>query len=199
MFSDLTWSEKKKKRLYQWFWALPKRAVVLFEDETDLVLFPKLQSGWALRGETARVELCGGNARRVVWGTLNLITGHRLFLCTRRQRAVEFQQFLQFVRRHYRGWPLALLLDEDSSHTARASQARAAALGIELQWLPVRAPELNPLEGLWRDAKKRLCVNRQYRSIEEQTDRFLTDLEGLSSLEALTKSGVLSGEFWLFR
>jgi hypothetical protein len=40
---------EKKTRLRQWFWQLPRRSVVLFEDETDLVLFPKLQAGWALR------------------------------------------------------------------------------------------------------------------------------------------------------
>lgn len=164
-----------------------------------MVLFPKLQAGWALRGRPSRVVLCGGNARRVVFGALNVMTGHRLFLSTRRQRAVEFQQFLRLVRRHYRGWRVALVLDEDRSHTAKASQALAADLGIELRWLPVRAPELNPLEGLWRDAKKRLCANRQYASIEDQAERFLADLEGLSSQETLIKSGVLSGNFWLFK
>ena len=40
-----------------------------------------------------------------------------------RQRALEFQQFLRQVRSHYRGWRVAMLLDEDSSHTAKASRA----------------------------------------------------------------------------
>jgi hypothetical protein len=164
-----------------------------------MVLFPKLEAGWALRGEPARVVLCGGNARRVVFGALNIMTGHRLFLSTRRQRAIEFQQFLRRVHWHYRGWRVAMVLDEDSSHTAKASQELAAELSIQLQWLPVRAPELNPLERLWQDAKKRLCVNRQYASIEEQAERFTADLAGLPPQEALIKSGVLSGNFWLFQ
>jgi len=189
----------KKRRLRQWFWHLPQRSVVLFEDETDMVLFPKLQAGWALRGEPARVVLCGSNARRVVFGALNIMTGHRLFMSRRRQRAVEFQEFLRLVHKHYRGWQVALVLDEDSSHTAKASVSLAAELGIELRWLPNRAPELNPLEGLWRDAKKRLLANRQYPSIEEQTERFVADVAGLSSREAMTKAGLLSGNFWLFK
>jgi len=172
--------------------------VVLFEDETDLVLFPKLQAGWALLGEPAHVVLSGRNDRRVIFGAMNVVTGHHLFTSTRRQRAVDFQQFLRLVRSHYRGWRVAILLDEDSSHTAQASQATAGKLGIELQWLPVRAPELNPIESLWRDAKKRLCANRQYSSIQEQTERMLEDLDGLSPFEALSKSGVLSGNCWLF-
>jgi len=175
----------KKRRLREWFWQLPERSVVLFEDETDMVLFPKLQAGWALRGETSRVVVCGANARRVVFGALNIITGHRLFISTRRQRPVEFQQFLRLVHEHYRGWRVALILDEDSSHTAKASQALAEELHIELQWLPIRAPQLNPLESLWRDGKKRRLANRQYASIEEQTERFISDLAGLPTQEAL--------------
>jgi hypothetical protein len=80
---------------------------------------------------------------------MNVVTGHHLFMNTPRQRSLEFQEFLRLVRSPYRGWRLAMLLDEDSSHTARASQALATNLGIELQWLPVRAPELNPMESLW--------------------------------------------------
>lgn len=54
------------------------------------------------------------------------------------------------------------------------------------------------MESLWRDAKKRLCTNRQYASIEAQTERILADLEGLSPFAALSRSGVLSGNCWLF-
>jgi len=189
---------EKKRRLRQWFWQLPERSVVLFEDETDMVLFPKLQAGWGLKGKQSRVVLCGGNARRVVWGALNIMTGHHLLMSTRRQRGVKFQEMLHLVHQRYRGWRVALVLDEDSSHTAKASQALAAELGIELQWLPVRAPELNPMEGLWRDAKKRLCANYQYPSIDQQTETFVADLAALSDQEALVKSGALSGHFWLF-
>lgn len=183
----------------RWFWQLPERSVVLFEDETNLVLFPSLQSCWALRGESAQVVLGGGNARRVVFGALNIKTGHRLLLSTERQRAMEFAEFLELVRRHYRGWHVALVLDGDSSHTAGASQACAAELDIEMQWLPIRAPELNPLENLWRDAKRRLCANHQYATIEEQTRLFMADLNGLSPRQALIKSGVMSENFWLFQ
>lgn len=182
----------------QWFWQRPERSVVLFADETDLLLFPRLQSGWAAQGRPSRVELCGGNARRVVFGALNVLSGHRLFLNRHRQRAGEFQDFLRLVHGRYRGWRVALVLDEDSSHTAKASLKLATELGIQLQWLPIRAPELNPMEGLWRDGRRRLCANRQYASVDEQTELFIENLAGLSSQEALTKAGVLSGRFWLF-
>ena len=92
---------------------------------------------------------------------------------------------------------MALLLDEDSSHTAAASRARAAALGIELLWLPKRSPHLNPMDHLWRHGKEVMLANYQHASIDTQAERFIGYLADLSAREALRKAGILSGNFWL--
>ncbi|HJV76395.1 MAG TPA: transposase [Noviherbaspirillum sp.] len=178
---------------------MPKRSVVLADDETDLLRFPPLRAMWSLRGEPARVMLSGGNARRVVFGCLDLKTGHRLFNACRRQRAEEFQAFLRQVHRHYRGRHIVMLLDSDTSHTARSSQALAGRLGIGLVWLPKRAPELNPLESLWGKVKKAVSANWQYQSIDEHVAAFLAYVRGLSNASARKTAGLLSEHFWLRR
>jgi transposase len=171
--------------------------VLLFEDETDLLLFPPLRSGWAKRGEPFRVALSGWNAKRVVFGAINPETGHRLFLPRLRGRSADFQEFLYLVRQHYRAWPVVLLLDEGPSHTAHKSQRIAADLDMELLWLPKRSPELNPLEGLWGDGKDHVCANRRYATIEDELERFIDYLDDLPSHAALEKAGVSSNDFWL--
>jgi hypothetical protein len=171
--------------------------VLLAQDETDLLLFPPLRAAWALRGEPAVVELSGRNARRVIFGALNLHTGHRLLLPRQHQRAVDFQAFLEFVHDHYRGWHVALLLDEDSSHTAGRSRLRAEWLNITLLWLPKRSPHLNPMDHLWGDAKDVICANRQYATIDDQVERFIDYIYNLSVQDILRKAGVLSDHFWL--
>lgn len=60
---------------------------------------------WAHRGRPAPVLISGANARRTVFGTLHLRTGRLLCLEQTRIRAQEFQEFLDFLRWHYRGWP----------------------------------------------------------------------------------------------
>ena len=60
---------------------------MLTEDETDLMMFPPLRAGWALRGEPAKVHISGRNARRVIFGAMNLVTGTRLMLPRPRGRA----------------------------------------------------------------------------------------------------------------
>lgn len=173
------------------------RSVLLAEDETDLLLFPPLRAGWSLRGQPLEVSLSGWNARRVVFGAMNLCSGSRLFLAREHQRAADFQAFLRLVHHHYRGWHVALLLDEDPSHTAKGSVTLAAWFDIELLWLPKRSPQLNPLDTLWGQGKDVLSANKQYATIDEQVERFLEHLESLSAWEALQTAGVLSPDFWL--
>jgi hypothetical protein len=173
--------------------------VLLAEDETDLLLFAALRAMWSPCGQSAQVLLSGWNVRRVVFGTMNLVTGHRLFQVRLHQRAEDFQAFLKWVHRHYRGWHVTLLLDEDRSQTAEASRSLADRLGMRLLWLPKRAPELNPMDTLWGQGKDVVSANKQYATIDEQVDLFISYLYGLSNKQALQTSGVLSKRFWLHR
>ncbi|MEW6116782.1 MAG: transposase [Nitrospirota bacterium] len=173
--------------------------MLLFEDETDLLLFPPLRSMWSLRGRSAEVLLQGHNARRVVFGAMNFKTGRRWFLIRERQRSEDFRAFLHLLKWHYRGWHLALLLDGDPSHTAKASQTLAFEMGITLLWLPTRSPQLNPLDTLWGQAKDIISANKQRASIDDLVHRFIDHLGSLSDYEALHTSGILSDNFWLKR
>jgi len=87
-------SERKKRQICRILSGLSRRSVVLVEDETDLLLFPPLRAMWSPRDQPAQVMLSGWNARRVVFGCMNLVTGHRLFQIRRHQRAQDFQAFL---------------------------------------------------------------------------------------------------------
>lgn len=188
---------RKKSAIRRRLQALPQRSAKLAEDETDLRLLPPLRAGWTLRGQPAPVPISGGNAKRVLFGAINLETGHRLLLVRKRGRGEDFRAFMEEVHRSYRGRHVALLLDEDSSHTAAASRAKAAELKVELLWLPKRSPHLNPMDHLWRHGKEVISANHQYDSIDEQVAQFIDYLDGLSPWEAFTQAGMLSKGFWL--
>src|SRR4051812_36165090 len=190
-------SARKKRALRRHLAHLPPRSVALAEDETDLRLFPPLRAGWARRGQPAPVPISGGNAKRVLFGTINIVTGHRLFLARHQQRGADCQAFFEEIHEHYRGWHVSLLLDEDSSHTAAASEELAEDLDLERLWLPKRSPHLNPMDHLWRHGKRVMLANHQYDSIDTQVDRFIGYLSGLPAREALRKAGALSEDFWL--
>jgi transposase len=189
--------ERKKRHLRRQVQHLPARCLVLAEDETDVLLFPPLRAGWAPLGRQVQVSITGRNARRVIFGTINLRTGHRVLLCREHGRAADFCAFLAELRRRYRDRPLALLLDEDPCHTAKISQHLASRLDIRLLWLPHRCPELNPMEHLWRFAKQQASANFQYRTIEAHVSRFMGYVQQLPGHPALRKAGVRSRRFWL--
>jgi hypothetical protein len=171
--------------------------VVLAQDETDLLWLPPLRAGWAKRGQPFDIPISGRNARRVIFGTLNLRTGSRLLLAREYQRSGDFQVFLELIHDRYRGWHTALLLDEDPSHTAVGSTRLAETFEMELLWLPKRAPKLNPMETLWGQVKDVISANKQYTTIDEHVNQFIQYIYGWSQQEALHTSGVCSKKFWL--
>ena len=56
-------SARKKRQIRREIRQLPPRCVKLFEDETDLLLFPPLRAAWGLRGQPTEVPISGFNAR----------------------------------------------------------------------------------------------------------------------------------------
>jgi transposase len=176
---------------------MPASAVLLFEDETILRLFPVLRRAWSLRGEQALVPITGRNAKRVLFGTINPRTGHRIVLSRPNMRQENFQDFLRLLRHSYPGRAIWLLLDEAPCHVAPKSQRLAAALKIELIWLPKQCSELNAMDQLWRDLKNNVSANYQFDNIDEHAAWAQNWVLSLTRSEALLKASVLSENFWL--
>ena len=177
----------------------PARAVLLAEDETTLRLLPPLRAAWAPRGEQATVPISGRNDSRVLFGVLNVATGHRVLLRRHGAGAADFQAFLRHLRqRHYRaGQPIWRLLDKAPGHTAAASLALATRLDITLLWLPRQCSELNAMDHLWRHLKRDLAANRQRPDIDMLAAQAETWVLDLSTYETLCKAGLLSKNCWL--
>jgi transposase len=176
---------------------MPRDAVLLFIGATTLRWFPPPRSAWGFRGEQVVVKITGRNAKRVLFGAINPRTGRRLVLRRSRQRQEDFQAFLRHLRRRYPGRPLWLLLDKAPCHDAARSQQLAARLGVMLLWLPKQCPELNAMDQLFKDLKRLIAANRQYRTIDEEADRAERWILGLTARQALRKASVLSEDFWL--
>jgi transposase len=178
---------------------LPAGCAKLFEDETDLLFFPPLRAGWFQRGKPAEVPITGWNAKRTVFGTMDVESGRRTFVVRPGICAPDFHADLRAIRKAYGTRKVVLLLDKASRHTAHSSEQLAAELDIALIWLPPRCANINPVDRLWRWGKEKVCANRQHADIDAQAKMFVEYLMGLSPEEALRMAGMRSGKFWLFR
>lgn len=90
---------RKKRSLKRRLRGLRYKTALVIQEETDLLWFPPLRAGWARQGEAGEVLLSGFNARRVIFGGMNLRTGRRLFIVRARQRSGDFQVFLYALRK----------------------------------------------------------------------------------------------------
>lgn len=176
---------------------MPLSAVLLFQDEIQLRLFPVLRRAWSLSGEQATVGITGRNAKQALFGTINLRTGHRIAMRNPRLNQAGFQAFLHLLRRRYRGRPIWMLLDRSSAHIAPGSKALAKDLDVVLVWLPKQCPELNCMDHLFREVKADISANYQYSSIDEHAANAENYLLHLTNKQALIKAGILSKNFWL--
>lgn len=176
---------------------MPAEAVLLFEDETILRLFPVLRRAWTVRGEQARIPITGRNAKRVLFGTINPRTGHRIVMSRPNMRQENFQDFLRLLRRSYPGRVIWLLLDEAPCHIAPKSRALAATLNIQLIWLPKQCSELNAMDQLWRGLKNHISANYQFKDIDEHSVWARNWILSLTGSEALLKASIFSENFWL--
>jgi hypothetical protein len=163
-----------------------------------LRLFPPLRATWALKGTQAVVPITGRNAKRVLFGAIDLRTARRVVLVRTRAGQVDAQAFLRELRRRYQGagW-LWLLTDRASAHTAPQTQALATRLRIRFVWLPRQAPELSPMDQLWRDLKRLIAANRQAASIDALAAEAADWVLRLTPQQARRKAGMASKHFWL--
>lgn len=160
-------------------------------------MFPPLRMAWGYRGKQIEVPVSGYNARRALYGTIDVRTGHRVVTRSKRTTQADFQAFLRELRRRYRRRPVWLLLDSAPSQKALKSQTLATRLDVHLVWLPKQAPELNGMDQLWKELKKETSANRQYEGIEEHADQAEWWALSLTPVEAIRKAGMLAKNFWL--
>jgi transposase len=174
-------------------WAIVKavrdagpEAAILYADESRLHLLPLLRSMWHWVGEQVRIPTPGSNRSRAIFGALNIRTGQWDYLIRERMRKEDFIAFLEYLMGVYAGGPIVLIVDNYSSHTARAVQAWLAKRPrMHLLYLPKYCSHLNPIEPIWLQLKNAVAPNRLYDSMKTLLDTAKAFLDDMSPEQAL--------------
>jgi transposase len=165
-------------------------------DETILTSNPPLRAQWVHKGVQSTVPIIGDHKRHILYGTMSL-RGGLILHDTPDCNQDEFQIHLRLIRSYWRGWKVVLFLDRASSHTADDSVLLAQDLGIQLRWLPVACPKLNPMDHLWRHIKRDVLANHASESLEESVFQVYEYLQSIGSAGWMRKAGLFSETFWL--
>ena len=133
---------------------LPRRAVVLAEDETHLNLLPHVRSSWTLRGMRPQVLTPGKNRKVTVLGALEVTSGAWVYRLGRRC-AADFIALLQMLAGAFPQAPVIVVIcDNDSIHHARKVTAYLKQQPrLELLYGARYSPHDNPAERIWAALK----------------------------------------------
>lgn len=170
-------------------------ATLLAEDEADQHLLPVLRAMWQRVGQQVGIPTPGQNAKRGVFGALDLRTGAWFYQLTAHKRSVDFIAFLTQVLAAYPVGRVYVLVDNASIHTSRAVQRWLAAQGrLGLVYLPTYSGHrLNPVEKVWWALKGTIAANRMFRNLAELDAaicEYFADFSPARAL-ALTNSSVV--------
>jgi putative transposase len=165
--------ERKLAALRQLLHNLPADETAVFSDEVDINTNPKIGCMWMRRGEQAFVATPGDNDKRYLAGSIHWRTG-RVFLTEglpdEGRTAELFVRHLDELRLRLRRYRVIhVVCDNARAHDGKAVQQYLQEHGerVKIHYLPVRAPECNPIERVWWRLHEAVTRNHSCGSMQE--------------------------------
>lgn len=152
---------------------------VLYSDEADIDLNPRIGTTYMRRGKQLVVLTPGKNVKRYVAGALNARTGKVVHVVRERKNSDLFITLVEEIcRRYRRARRIHLVLDNFIIHKSKRTLRSLASLGsrVVLHFLPPYSPLSNVIERLWKQLHDHVTRNHRHRKIEplmEAVDEFI--------------------------
>src|SRR4029434_7202515 len=150
---------------------LQAHAVMVFADELDIHLWPKVGAAWMPKGTQLEVMTPGQNAQHYLADALNLATGEILHGRSTRKTNALFRDLLTVLDHAYpapRMTRIYVVVDHYCIHKAKAveqwidSHPRFVRL-----WLPTYCPQANPLERAFGDVHDQCTRNHKRKRLRD--------------------------------
>lgn len=159
---------KQIERLLQ---TVPEDEVIVYADEVDIHLNPKIGPDYMLSGTQKTVLTPGKNEKRYLAGALNARTGRLTWVeADRKDSDLFIRQLWQLAKHDYpQASRIHIILDNYKIHSSQRSKLALAALGdrVQLHFLPPYCPDHNRIERTWKDLHDNVTRNHTCRNIRE--------------------------------
>jgi transposase len=149
---------------------LPADEIMVYVDEVDIHLNPKIGDDWMLQGRQKQVLTPGKNEKRYLAGALNTATGRLDWVEGARKTSDLFIALVDHLARRYRkAKKIHLVLDNFRIHSSKAVQASKARWGtrVVLHFLPPYCPDHNRIERTWKDLHDNVTRNHTCQDMDE--------------------------------
>jgi hypothetical protein len=150
---------------------LSQRAVLLFADELDIHLLPKVGYQWMPKGEVVEIVTPGQNQKRYLAGALDSLTGKVIHCIGARKTALLFVELLEALEQGYpamRYQEVFVVVDNFGIHKAKGvRQWLSQHPRIRLLFLPTYCPKANPIERVFWEVHDKCTRNHRRTKIEQ--------------------------------
>lgn len=144
--------------------------VVVYADEVDIHLNPKIGADWMLCGTQKTVLTPGKNEKRYLAGALNARSGRLTWVESDTKNSDLFiLQLWQLIKDYPQARCIHIILDNYKIHSSQRTQLALAALGsrVKLHFLPPYCPDHNRIERTWKDLHDNVTRNHTCRTMKE--------------------------------
>jgi transposase len=160
---------------------LPEDEVVLYQDEMEVHLNPKIGRDWMLPGRQKAALTPGQNVKRHLAGALDPQSGRLVWVWGERRNSALFIAHLRALTQAYpHARKIHLIVDNCSAHDSQATQAALHTeelSRIVLHFLPPYCPFDNRIERLWKQLHANVTRNHTCATMDQlvqRVDHFLT-------------------------
>lgn len=154
---------------------------VLYADEVDIHLNPRLGRDWMLPGQQRRIVTPGKNKKFYLAGALDVRTGLLHTTGTERKNSGLFCELLKLVNGRYGPTVrrIHLIVDNYGIHSSQTTQRVLQALNnrIVLHFLPPYCPDANRIERVWQDLHANVTRNHRCKTMTYLLDNACKYLE----------------------
>jgi transposase len=148
----------------------PPGEVVVFGDEVDIHLNPKIGFDWMLCGTQREIPTPGRNEKRYLAGAYDPILQRLIYVEGDRKASWLFLNLLRALQdAHPWARVIHVILDNSIIHKSEVTRAWLSVHGarIRLHFLPPYCQEENKIERLWLDLHANVTRNHQCRNMAE--------------------------------
>jgi len=146
---------------------LPAREVVVYEDEVDIHLNPKIGLDWMSCGQQKTVVTPGQNEKAYIAGSLDARDGTVLWVGDVAKNSSLFVKMLDLLDRYYRHKKrIHVILDNYVIHKSYETHEALKRLPrIRLHFLPPYCPDHNKIERLWQELHANVTRNHRHQNM----------------------------------
>lgn len=150
----------------------------MFADEAGFGRINKPKYCWCFPGHRPHVPCHHIREYRYAYGAAEPLTGKSFFLVLPYCNTECMNIFLRELSQRYPGDRILLACDGASWHRANALKIPP---NIRLLFLPPATPEMNPIEQIWTEIRKRGFRNEIFSSLEKVVARLCDTIRSLTN------------------